>query len=134
MKEEARRGDIRIDKWLWAARLFKTRTRAAEALASGKVKVNGERAKAAKAIRVDDELRVRVGFSEYALRVLALSARRGSAAEAALLYAEHAESKAAREALAAQRRAQSIGPPRDAGRPSKRARREIIRLKHGSDR
>lgn len=124
--------EVRVDKWLWAARFFKTRALAAQAAVGGKVKVNGERAKAAKIIRVDDELTIRVGPYEYVLRVLALSGRRGPATEAARLYAELPESKAARDALAAQLRAHRDHLPRPEVRPGKRARREIIRLKQGS--
>jgi ribosome-associated heat shock protein Hsp15 len=122
---------LRIDKWLWAARFFKTRSLAAEAVVGGKVKVNGERVKAAKAVRVDDELRIQVGHFEYVIRVLDLSGRRGPASEAALLYKESAESKAARETLAAQLAATRVLYPRGDGRPTKKARREMIRFKKG---
>jgi ribosome-associated heat shock protein Hsp15 len=125
--------DTRIDKWLWAARFFKTRSLAAQAVAGGKVKVNGERVKAAKAVRVGDELRIHIGPYEYVLRVLSLSARRGPAAEAALLYEESAKSKIAREELATRLSAERTLFPRDEGRPSKRARRQIIRLKQGTE-
>ncbi len=126
--------NIRIDKWLWAARFFKTRSLAAEAVVGGKAKVNGERVKAAKGIRVDDELSVHIGHFEYHIRVLGLSDRRGPASEAALLYAESAASKTARETLAAQLSATKVLYPRGAGRPTKKARREMIRFKKGSDR
>jgi len=124
---------IRIDKWLWAARFFKTRSLAAEAVAGGKVKVNGERVKAAKAIRHDDELSIHVGPYEYAVRVLVLSGRRGPAPEAASLYAESAQSKAARKALATRLSAERIYDSHEKGRPTKRARRQIIRFKKGRD-
>ena len=120
---------IRIDKWLWAARFFKTRSLAAETVAGGKVKVNGERVKAARAVRLDDELSIHVGPYEYAVRVLVLSGRRGPAPEAALLYAESVQSKAAREQLAARLSAERIYDSREKGRPTKRARRQIIRFK-----
>lgn len=126
---ETKGNHIRIDKWLWAARFFKTRSLAAEAVAGGKVKVNGERVKAAKAIRLDDELNIRVGPYEYAVRVLGLSGLRGPAPAAALLYTESVQSKAAREALATQLAAERIYASHGAGRPAKRARREIIRFK-----
>ena len=119
----------RIDKWLWAARFFKTRSLAVEAVAGGKVKVNGERVKAAKAIRLDDELSIHVGPYEYAVRVLGLSGRRGPAPEAALLYEESVPSKVAREALAARLSAERIYDSHEKGRPTKRARRQIIRFK-----
>ena len=120
---------IRIDKWLWAARFLKTRSLAAETVAGGKVKVNGERAKAAKAVRLDDELSIHVGPYEYVVRVLGLSGRRGPAPEAALLYAESVQSKAAREELAARLSAERIYDSHEKGRPTKRARRQIIRFK-----
>lgn len=131
---EAKRSDIRIDKWLWAARFFKTRSLAAEAVAGGKVKVNGERVKAAKAIRGGEELRIHIGPYQHVVRVLSLSARRGPAAEAALLYQESVQSKAAREELAARLAAERASFPREHGRPTKRARRDLIRFKHGNDR
>jgi ribosome-associated heat shock protein Hsp15 len=120
---------LRIDKWLWAARFFKTRALAAEAVVGGKVKVNGERVKAAKAIRRDDALSIHVGPYEYVVRVRALSDRRGPAPQAALLYEETEPSKAARNELAtrlsAERRVAT--PPK--GRPSKKERRQIIEFK-----
>jgi ribosome-associated heat shock protein Hsp15 len=125
---------IRIDKWLWAARFFKTRSLAAAAVAGGKVKVNGERVKAAKAIRVNDEVTVQLGHFEHHLSVRNLSDRRGPASEAALLYEESAQSKTTRETLAAQLAATKVVYPRGEGRPTKKARREIIRFKQGSDR
>ena len=130
---ETEGGHIRIDKWLWAARFFKTRSLAAEAVAGGKVKVNGERVKAAKAIRFDDELSIHVGPYEYLVRVLGLSSRRGPASEATLLYAESVLSKAARKELATQLSAERIFHPHEKGRPTKRARRQIIRFKKGED-
>ena len=126
---ETQGSHIRIDKWLWAARFFKTRSLAAAAVAGGKVKVNGERVKAAKAIRLDDELSIHIGPYEYAVRVMGLSGRRGLAPEAALLYAESVQSKAAREVLAARLSAERIYDSHEKGRPTKRARRQIIQLK-----
>lgn len=127
---EASGSGIRIDKWLWAARFFKTRALAAQAVAGGKVKANGERIKPAKAVRVADELRIHIGPYEHVIRVRALSGRRGPATQAATLYDESDESKAARKQLAARLAAETIYPAAEKGRPSKRARRELIRLKH----
>ena len=128
---ETEAGPIRIDKWLWAARFFKTRSLAAEAVAGGKVKMNGERVKAAKAIRPDDELSIHVGPYEYVVRVLGVSNRRGPAPEAALLYAESVQSKAVRKELATRLSAERIFHPHEKGRPTKRARRQIIQFKKG---
>ena len=122
-------GRVRLDKWLWAARFFKTRALAAEAVQGGKVQVNGDRPKRARPLQVGDEIRVRLGPSEHTLTVRALSGRRGPAAEAAGLYEETAASRTAREALAVQLKSLHavFGP--DRGRPTKKDRREIERLK-----
>ena len=118
---------VRLDKWLWAARFFKTRSLAAEAIAGGKVQVNGERAKPARELKPGDELRVRQGPYEKHVVVRALAARRGPASEAAALYDETEESRRARERLAEQRRFEIADY--DAGRPTKKDRRELRRLK-----
>ena len=120
---------LRIDKWLWAARFFKTRALAAEAVAGGKVKVNGERVKVAKAVRVQDALRITIGPYEYAVRVLALSTRRGPASQAALLYEESASSQAARQALATQLAVERQHVTHTKRRPSKKERRQIVQYK-----
>jgi ribosome-associated heat shock protein Hsp15 len=117
---------LRIDKWLWAARFYKTRGLAAEAIDAGKVAINAIRAKPAKAVRVGDKLTIRRSPYVYELTVRAISARRGPASEAAQLYQESAESQQAREALSAQLKLGAIDRP--IGRPSKRARRQIIRF------
>lgn len=120
---------VRLDKWLWAARFYKTRSLAAGAIAGGKVQVNGERPKRAKLIQVGDRVRVRQGPFEYQLVVRGLSARRGPAREAAALYEESAEGRRAREALAEQLQLLPTPAYRGKGRPTKKARREIERLK-----
>ena len=122
-------GRVRLDKWLWAARFFKTRALAAEAVEGGKVQVNGDRPKRARPLQVGDEIRVRLGPYEHTITVRALSARRGPASEAVGLYEETAASRTAREALAIQLKSLHavFGP--DKGRPSKKDRREIERLK-----
>ena len=119
----------RLDKWLWAARLFKTRALAVEAIGGGKVQVNGARAKRAKSLKVGDHIRVRHGPYEYQLTVRALSGRRGPAAAAALLYVEESEGKRAREALSAQLKLLPAPAFRGKGRPTKKQRREIERWK-----
>jgi ribosome-associated heat shock protein Hsp15 len=120
---------IRVDKWLWAARFYKTRALASEAIAGGKVQVNGERVKRARPLQVGDEIRIRQGPYEHQIVVRALSGRRGPAAEAARLYEEKPESRAAREQLAVQLKTlHSMFVP-ERGRPTKKDRREINRLK-----
>jgi len=120
---------LRLDKWLWAARFFKTRALAAAAVAGGKVKLNGERVKAAKAIRPNDALNIHIGPYEYVVRVRALSARRGPAPQAAKLYEESAPSQAARNELAARLAAEKRLVTPSKGRPDKKERRQIIRFK-----
>ena len=118
---------LRLDKWLWAARLFKTRALAAEAADLGRVSVNGQPAKPARELKTGDLLLLRQGPVQRELRVLGLSATRGPAPIAQALYAETPESIAAREAAATRRR---MGvEPADTlahGRPTKRDRRQII--------
>ena len=95
-------GRVRIDKWLWAARFFKTRSLAAEAVAAGKVEVNEERVKPAKLIQLGDSVSVRLGPYLHVVHVRGISERRGPASDAATLYEETAESSAARAKLAEQ--------------------------------
>lgn len=120
---------VRIDKWLWAARFFKTRTLAAEAVEGGKVQVDGERAKPAKTVRPGAEVRVRLGPYEHVVQVTGTAQRRGTAAEAARLFEETAPSKEAREKLHWQltRAAPAMDPAR--GRPTKRDRRDLDRFR-----
>jgi ribosome-associated heat shock protein Hsp15 len=120
---------VRLDKWLWAARFFKTRALAAEAVEGGKVQVNGDRPKRARSLQVRDEIRIRLGSYEHIVMVRALSDRRGPASQAAELYDETDASRKAREALAVQLKSLHalFGPEK--GRPTKKDRREIERLK-----
>jgi ribosome-associated heat shock protein Hsp15 len=120
---------VRLDKWLWAARFFKTRALAAEAVEGGKVEVNGDRPKRARLLQVGDELRIRLGPYEHIVTVRALSDRRGPAMQAAGLYLETEASRSAREARAPQLKSlhSLFGPEK--GRPTKKDRREIERLK-----
>lgn len=119
---------IRLDKWLWAARFFKTRSLAAEAVASGKVQINGVRVKAARTVVLDETLTIRRGPYEYTVVIRQLSRKRGPAREAALLYEETPESVEKRETLAAQLKLQTAVAPHPSGRPNKRDRRRIIRF------
>ncbi|MGO8754599.1 MAG: RNA-binding S4 domain-containing protein [Gallionellaceae bacterium] len=121
---------LRLDKWLWAARFFKTRSLAAAAVETGKVQVSGARVKPAKALAAGDTLAIRLGPYQHVVEVLALSNRRGPAAEAQKLYRETEESRLRRAALALELKAQP--PPADQkGRPTKRDRREIEQFKRG---
>jgi ribosome-associated heat shock protein Hsp15 len=120
---------VRLDKWLWAARFYKTRSLASEAIAGGKVQVNGDRAKRSRPLQVGDEIRVRQGPYEHRIVVRELSARRGPATEAAKLYEERADSRAAREAMAIQLKSLHAAFVSDKGRPTKRDRREMDRLR-----
>jgi ribosome-associated heat shock protein Hsp15 len=119
---------IRIDKWLWAARFFKTRALAAEAVNGGKVHLNGQRIKPAKDVRIGDELRITRGEEAFIVTVQALSSQRGPAAQAAALYQETEASRVAREAQREQRRLMAQTAPVAPRRPSKRDRRHIIRF------
>ena len=118
---------VRIDKWLWAARFFKTRSLATQAVSGGKVHLNGQRVKPAHPVRPDDELRIQRGGLEMTVRVLALSEQRRPAPEAAALYQETPASQEARERGREERQLwRSIHDnARPAGRPSKRDRRLI---------
>ncbi len=120
---------VRLDKWLWAARFFKTRSLAATAIESGKVEVNGERAKRARQLQAGDSVAIRLGPYTHQIEVLALSERRGPATQAAALYAETPEGKKARELLRAQMKAASPAFGYDSGKPTKKDRRALERLR-----
>ena len=123
----------RIDKWLWAARFFKTRSLASAEVDRSRVKVNGLAVKPAHAIRVQDAVQVVSGATTRDIRVLALSEQRGPASAAALLYEETAESLARRALAAEQRRlAPEPGASRSQGRPTKRERRDTDRVSGGA--
>jgi ribosome-associated heat shock protein Hsp15 len=115
-----------VDKWLWGARFFKTRGLAQEAVDGGHVQLNGERVKAARAVRVGDRLRIVRERERIEIEVLGIPARRGPAAEAQKLYAETEESRVARER---QREFNRLSMPIPEGKPDKRARRELLRLR-----
>ena len=121
---------LRIDKWLWAARFFKTRSLAADAVECGKALVNGARVKPAKLLAAGDTLTLRLGPYQYVIEVLALSDKRGPATEAQKLYQETEESRLRREVLALELKAQPE-PTAHEGRPTKRDRREIEKFKSG---
>jgi len=126
--DETTGGGVRIDKWLWAARFYKTRSLAADAVTSGKVELNGERTKPAKAVKVGDSVRIRSGVFEQVVDVRALSDKRGPATVAQALYAETPESAATRAKMA-ERMRYEMPLAVDTGRPSKKDRRDIAKLR-----
>jgi len=124
---------MHLDKWLWAARFFKTRGLAQAAVASGKVKLNGERVKPAKEVAPGAELTIRIGEFEWAVTVKALSDKRGPAEAARKLYEENEASRARRVAQAADRRAHASVWGERKGRPTKRERREMERWRSSEE-
>jgi ribosome-associated heat shock protein Hsp15 len=123
---------VRLDKWLWAARFYKTRALAKAAIEGGKVHCRGERCKPSKEPRVGDELLIRNGFDERSVVIQALSTVRRGAPEAQALYTETVESIERREKAAAQRKAGALGVQTD-GRPSKKQRRQIHQFRGAQD-
>ena len=121
---------FRIDKWLCAARFFKTRSLAADAVDCGKVHINETRVKPAKTVMVGDMITINIGQKQYIVEVLALSNKRGPASQAQKLYLETGASRERREAIAAQLKSQPQ-PFFFKGRPTKRDRREIERFRKG---
>ncbi|HZU20697.1 MAG TPA: RNA-binding S4 domain-containing protein [Gaiellaceae bacterium] len=126
---------VRLDKWLWAARFYKTRALATEAVLGGHVHLNNARAKPAKDVRVGDELQIRIGTTQWVVEVRGLSDRRGPASVAQALYEERPESVEAREQQRLQRR---LAPPplgADLGtRPTKQDRRRLEALRRAQRR
>ncbi len=118
-------GRIRFDKWLWAARFYKTRSLAAQAVDAGQARIAGERVKPAHAVRAGDAVAIRKQGVEWTVEVAGLSDQRGSAAEAAKLYRETAASLKAREEEMLRRRGADAAQPRFPGRPTKRQRRRL---------
>jgi len=119
---------LRLDKWLWAARFFKTRSLAAKAVEGGKVRLNGERPKPARELKPGDELTVHIAELEWTVSVRELSERRGPAEVARKLYAETEASVARRQAAIEMRRVQAVPVRQERGRPTKRDRRMIHRF------
>lgn len=120
-------GTVRIDKWLWAARFFKTRALATQAINGGHILINGLRAKSSRVLKIGDEIVIRKGIYTYSVLVQGLSDKRGSACDAMRLYEESTASRLAREQLSEQRRlnADHLVPSK---RPDKRSRRQLIKL------
>lgn len=124
---------MRLDKWLWCARFYKTRSIATSTIKAGKIKAKGIKVKPAQIIRVGDELEIRRGSFQYEIRVSALTRSRGSAADAVQLYLESEDSITKREALASQLKLAAASQPASKGRPSKQERRKIIRFTRRAD-
>ncbi len=122
---------MRLDKWLWAARFFKTRSLATQAVDAGKVRLSGERAKPAREIKASDRLQIGIGEVEWTLCVVGLSLQRGPAPVAQALYQEDAESIAKRQQQMADRKLQVNPAAEIKGRPTKRDRRQIRRFTEG---
>ena len=123
---------LRLDKWLWAARFFKTRSLAKAAIDGGKVHLNDQRVKVSKEVSVDDILQIRQGLDEKVVRIKQLSDQRRGAPEAQLLYEETAESLTKREKEALARKAAGGVVDRPAHRPTKKQRRQIHNFKDSS--
>ena len=124
---------VRLDKWLWASRFFKTRSTAREAVSGGKVHLNGHRAKPGRSLNTGDELRVQRGEEEYTITVIELSVRRGPAVVAQTLYAETEQSRKKREQLAEARKLEHQQHTLRERRPDKRQRRRLVRFKQERD-
>jgi ribosome-associated heat shock protein Hsp15 len=127
---------VRIDKWLWAARFFKTRNLAKQAIEGGKVQIDGQRVKASKELTLNTRLTISQGFDQKEVVITALSEQRRGAPEAALLYTETEESQLKREKLALERKAAGIKPGASDGKPNKKQRRQIhrfVNILHGDD-
>ena len=120
---------LRLDKWLWAARFFKTRSLATQACDGGKVQVDGQRAKPSLALRVGVRVALRQGFDEKEIVVRLLSEHRGNATQAQTLYEETADSITKRALHAAQHQAMRMATPLSDGRPDKKQRRQLLQLK-----
>jgi len=135
MSANAAAGDpeLRLDKWLWAARFFKTRRQAVEAVNRGKVQVDGQRTKPGKVIRVGTHLVIHKDSLQWDLVVRGISRQRRPAPEAVLLYEESEESRLHRQALVRERRERGAAAPGASGRPNKRDRRMIHRFTRKSD-
>jgi ribosome-associated heat shock protein Hsp15 len=120
---------VRADKWLWAARFYKTRALAADAIDAGRIEVNGERSKRARLVQAGDKIRIRIGPYEHLVAVKGVSERRGPAPIAAKLYEEDAESRKQREVMAAHVKAMNANTGYESGRPTKKDRRDIAKIR-----
>lgn len=116
---------IRLDKWLWAARFYKTRSLATDAINGGHIRVNGQRVKASRQVQVDDEIRITKAGMQMTIKVSGLSAKRGSATDAQQLYTETEQSVEQRELSHMQRKLNAMANPHPRSKPDKRQRRQL---------
>ena len=130
MKQQKDDDSVRLDKLLWAARFYKTRTLAREMIDGGKVHYNGQRAKPSKIVEIGAMLKLRQGSDEKEIEILALSAQRRSAPIAQQLYRETEESIKKREQIALARKANALSMPHPDRRPNKKERRDLLKFKH----
>ncbi|WP_423823111.1 S4 domain-containing protein [Salinisphaera sp. SPP-AMP-43] len=124
---------VRIDKWLWAARFFKTRSVASTAVKGGKVELDGHKAKPSSTVRAGQRLQVTKGEVVFEVEIDAVAEKRGPASQAQALYTETQASVERRTEQAAERRAARLSMPRPSARPDKKQRRQLRRFKHGDD-
>lgn len=127
--QEKADNEVRLDKWLWAARFYKTRSIAKAMIEGGKVHYNGQRAKVSKAVEIGATIKLRQGNEEKEVEVLALSDQRRGAPEAQLLYQETEKSVKQREAIAFACKANALSMPHPDRRPNKKERRELVKFK-----
>lgn len=132
MKEKSSEG-IRLDKWLWAARFYKTRAVAREMIEGGKVHYNGQRSKPSKIVELNAMLTLRQGNDERTVKVLGITEQRRPATEAVQLYEETAESIEKREKMALSRKMNALTMPHPDRRPDKKERRDLMKFKHGGN-
>lgn len=132
MKEKASEG-VRLDKWLWAARFYKTRAIAREMVEGGKVHYNGQRSKPSKLVELNAMLTLRQGNDEKTVKILAVTEQRRPATDASQLYEETAESITKREKVALARKMNALTMPHPDRRPDKKERRDLMKFKHGGN-
>lgn len=132
MKDKTAEG-VRLDKWLWAARFYKTRAVAREMIEGGKVHYNAQRSKPSKLVELNAVLTLRQGNDERTVNILAITEQRRPATEATQLYEETAESIAKREKVALARKMNALTMPHPDRRPDKKERRDLMKFKHGGE-
>ena len=131
MKTTLDENGVRLDKWLWATRFYKTRALAREMVDGGKIHYNGQRSKPSKLVEINAEIRLRQGNDEKTVVVLSLTSQRKGASEAQKMYQETAESITKREQITQARKLNALTMPHPDRRPDKKERRHLMRFKHG---